>query len=201
MKAVVSSFFAATLIAAYATPTVTTATFAFKTVPKTVHSVKTTRPRVERKSTPTMTSDGFLRVGTKVPNFDMQILNRKGKTSLKQLLGKKPLIINAWASWCPPCQLEAPLLEKASKQYSKRVTFIGVNLTRIDSVSGARKFVKKYHISYPVLLDKTGQFWQSYTVISYPTTFVVSKTGRLLFAYQGSLTARQIQELVKVAEK
>ena len=147
IKAILASVFVSTLMAAHTPAFVGAAMGAAQTVDRPIHPLAHSHAK---KATPTMVSDGFLRVGTKVPTFDLLTLNRKGKTSLKELLGKKPLIINAFASWCPPCQFEAPLLEKAAKRYGKQVTFIGVNLTKIDSIAGARKFTKKYHISYPV---------------------------------------------------
>lgn len=142
---------------------------------------------------------GFISVGNRVPNFTLKNLSGQGETSLDQLLGKKPLIINAWASWCPPCQAETPDLEQAYKKYSSQVQFIGVNLTSIDSVSGAQAFVKKYGVTYPVLLDTKGQFWQSYTVLAYPTTFVISPQGKLIYMQIGAMSKSGITQLVHMA--
>ncbi|WP_274436484.1 TlpA family protein disulfide reductase [Alicyclobacillus sp. ALC3] len=156
-------------------------------------------PNVTNTTVSGSSTGGFISVGSRVPNFTLKNLSGHGQTSLDQLLGKKPLIINAWASWCPPCQAETPDLEQAFKKFSSQVQFIGVNLTSIDSVSGAQAFVKKYGVTYPVLLDTKGQFWQSYTVLAYPTTFVISPQGKLIYMRIGAMSKSGIAQLVQMA--
>lgn len=139
-------------------------------------------------------------VGKPAPKFSLKTLDEKSDVSLQQLLGeKKILLINAWASWCYPCQQETPDLIAMSKKYAGEVQFVGVNMTSDDSVSAAKKFVQKYGITYPVLLDLKGTFSHNYQIIGYPTTFILDPNGTVVNIHMGLLTKDQIKQLVNQA--
>lgn len=144
---------------------------------------------------------GYLRLGQAVPDVALTTLNGKSVVSLSAFIRKekKPLIINAWASWCPPCQKETPGLVRLYKAYARRVGVLGVNLTSIDSIDSARQFVHRYHIPYRILLDTKGAFRFAYTVIAEPMTYVVSRSGKLLAVYIGAMKEAQMNELMRVA--
>lgn len=133
-------------------------------------------------------------------DFQLETLDQKQTVSLHNYLGKRPIIINVWASWCPPCKAETPDLEWASKQYAGKVQFIGVNMTSDhDSATRARAFVKKYGVTYPVLLDTKGTFSKEYRIIGYPSTFVIEPNGVIDNVYVGQLNKKQIKSLVSQA--
>ena len=138
-------------------------------------------------------------VGKTAPKFSLPTLDQKSTVSLNQLLGNKILVINAWASWCYPCQQETPDLVAMSKKYTGKVEFVGINMTSDDSVTDAKSFVHKYGISYPVLLDTKGAFSHDYQVIGYPTTFIVDPNGTIVNVHIGILTKNQIQQLINEA--
>jgi cytochrome c biogenesis protein CcmG, thiol:disulfide interchange protein DsbE len=138
-------------------------------------------------------------VGKSAPKFSLPTLDQKSTVSLNQLLGNKILVINAWASWCYPCQQETPDLVAMSKKYTGKVEFVGINMTSDDSVTDAKSFVHKYGISYPVLLDTKGAFSHDYQVIGYPTTFIVDPNGTIVNVHIGILTKNQIQQLINEA--
>ena len=69
----------------------------------------------------------------------------------------KVVVLNFWASWCEPCQEEAPLLERAQTQLQRHdATVLGV--TYLDASPDSERFVRKYHLTYPNLRDTTGDF-------------------------------------------
>lgn len=138
-------------------------------------------------------------VGKMAPNFSLQTLDQKSSRSLHQLVGKKVVLINAFASWCPPCQQETSDLIAMSKKYAGKVQFIGVDMTYVDSVSDAKNFVHKYGITYPVLLDTKGAFSQKYQILGYPTTFILNASGTIVNVHSGILTKTQIQQLITQA--
>lgn len=86
-----------------------------------------------------------------------------------------------------------------SKKYAGEAQFVGVNMTSDDSVADARKFVHKYDITYPVLLDVKGSFSHDYQILGYPTTFVLDPNGTIVNVHLGLLTKEQIQQLIKQA--
>lgn len=142
---------------------------------------------------------GILTVGQMAPDVSLVSEKTMRDVKLSSFFGKKPLIVNAWASWCAPCQEETPDLVKMDAKYGSQVQFLGVNLTSLDSVQKAKLFATKYAIQYPVLLDTLGTFYRDYTVIAEPMTYVISSTGKVVSIHIGSLQTQQIQHLVQEA--
>lgn len=144
---------------------------------------------------------GYLRLGQAVPNVKLSTLTGTRVVALSAFIGKgnRPLIINAWASWCPPCQEETPGLVRLYKANARSVNMIGVNLTSMDSRTDARAFVRRYHVPYPVLLDPQGVFRFAYAVIAEPMTYVVSKSGKLLAVYIGAMNETRMKQMIRIA--
>lgn len=141
-------------------------------------------------------------VGHTAPNFTLAKLDGSGQVALKDLLGKQPIILNAWASWCGPCQQETPDLESAEKQYGSQIQFVGVNMTSQEiGTSDAKDFVQKYHVSYPILTDPKASFFNAYGIIGLPTTFIISPAGQVIDSHVGGLSKSQIAQFVQEALK
>ena len=118
---------------------------------------------------------------------------------LSAYLGKKPVVLNAWASWCPPCQEETPRFVSMYRTYGSEVQFLGVNLTSLDSVPAAEAFVRRYQIPYPVFFDTQGDFDRAYSVIAEPMTYVISKAGKVVSIHVGALSASELRAVVEQA--
>ncbi|WP_054969220.1 TlpA family protein disulfide reductase [Alicyclobacillus ferrooxydans] len=146
----------------------------------------------------TATTTG-ISVGADAPDFSLTKLNGQATVSLKDLLGSKPIILNAFASWCGPCKQEAPDLASLAKQYEGKVSVIGIDMTAEDSVSGAKQFVSDYHLTFPILLDKQGAFLSQYQLVGFPTTFLISPAGKIEAVHVGILTKSQMQSLFQQA--
>jgi cytochrome c biogenesis protein CcmG/thiol:disulfide interchange protein DsbE len=90
----------------------------------------------------------------------------------------KVVVINLFASWCQPCQTEAPILDRTQQEISKRgATVLGV--TYRDTSGDAEQFVRQEHISYPVVRDVGGGFARAYGANGIPETFVIDRAGRV----------------------
>ncbi|MCR8643900.1 TlpA family protein disulfide reductase [Paenibacillus sp. N1-5-1-14] len=89
----------------------------------------------------------------------------------------KPLMINFWASWCGPCEKEAPDLVKLYQAYEGQFDLYAVNITQGDSMRNVRAFVDRHQFQFPVLLDKDGKISEKFRVIAIPTSFIVDKKG------------------------
>jgi DsbE subfamily thiol:disulfide oxidoreductase len=106
------------------------------------------------------------------------MLDGGGTLSSADLKGKS-VVLNFWASWCIPCREEAPRLQRAWEMYrSQGITIVGINIK--DSRSDAKKFVKEFGITYPVVRDENSEVANRLGVYGLPETFFVDQTWRLL---------------------
>ncbi len=125
---------------------------------------------------------------------DFKLKNLAGdEVSLKDYRGKK-VMLNFWATWCPPCKEEMPAMERFYNEKSKDVEILAVNL---DPQNNVKSFVKGNNLTFPILLDQEGSTQQTYSIISIPTTFIIDEQGLILKKHIGSMTYDQMQELTK----
>jgi cytochrome c biogenesis protein CcmG, thiol:disulfide interchange protein DsbE len=118
------------------------------------------------------------------PNFKLPRLNGGGDLSLASLRGKV-VVLNFWGSWCGPCKEEAPVLQELADRYKPDgVTILGVD--EHDLTSDGRAFVSRYHLTYPIVHDGSGDVENKWGLTALPETFVISRTGDVVahFAYE-----------------
>jgi len=119
------------------------------------------------------------RVGNQAPDF--QLNNLDGQSiSLSDLRGK-PVFINFWATWCPPCRSEMPYIQEIYEEWSgKGLVVLAINIG--ESPSQVEEFLESQDLSLPVLLDTRGKVTQKYNIQIYgkyilPTSFFIDKDG------------------------
>ncbi len=141
-------------------------------------------------------SSGELAVGQPAPDFTLTTLEGK-QLSLSQFRGQ-PVLINFWASWCPPCRLEMPDLVRAYEAHqAEGFVILAINLTFQDSLEDAQAFVEEFNMSFPVLLDETGEVTTNlYRLFGLPTSVFVDRSGIITHIQIGPLTGVQVDELV-----
>lgn len=132
------------------------------------------------------------------PDFDLPLLNGKGKLRLSSLEGKA-VVINFWASWCEPCEEEAPRLQGAWERWRDRgVVVVGVDAQ--DFRSDARQFVQRFGITYPIVHDKNGYTLGRYGWEGFPETWFVGRSGRLVGErVQGPVTEEELERNIELA--
>ncbi|KGP71235.1 alkyl hydroperoxide reductase [Pontibacillus yanchengensis Y32] len=143
----------------------------------------------EGKGSDSNTTKVGLEVGKKAPDFQLTTLNDK-KISLSNLKGEK-VMINFWATWCPPCRAEMPDMEKFYQ--NKDITILAINLTSTESGLGdVRDFVKEFDLSFPILLDNQNNIATSYQIRPIPTTYMVNSNGVIQHKALGAMNYEQM---------
>jgi cytochrome c biogenesis protein CcmG/thiol:disulfide interchange protein DsbE len=87
----------------------------------------------------------------------------------------RPVVVNVWASWCGPCRVEAPLLQRAADEYGDRVAFLGV--ASRDERTDALEFLDRYGIRYPNVFDESGDIRRALGLQGFPTTYIFDVDG------------------------
>ena len=115
-------------------------------------------------------------MGLRAPDFSLQTLDGK-PFRLSEMAGR-PVLINYWATWCIPCKVELPILEKLHQEYQQKGLYIvSVNAIDQDSVDKVQGIVDQFSMTFPVLLDQGGQFASLYKTMFFPTTVLVDASG------------------------
>jgi cytochrome c biogenesis protein CcmG, thiol:disulfide interchange protein DsbE len=128
------------------------------------------------------------------PRIDLPKLDGAGKGSLADYRGKV-VVLNYWASWCPPCREESPLLERWHQRLKKsNATVLGVD---VQDVSGdARAFAKQNSLSYPMLRDGPGNTRDELGILGLPETFVIDRRGRIAAVQRGAVDEQFMRDKV-----
>lgn len=144
------------------------------------------------------------------PGFELPVLHRgarlaarlrgpmaDGNVALDELRGR-PVVLNFWASWCIPCQEEAPLLERAWRR-SRRdgVLFVGLNMQ--DATEDARKFIAQFDNSYLNIKDKGNDVAREYGVTGLPETFFITGRGEIVGHVIGVVSEQQLRAGIDAA--
>jgi cytochrome c biogenesis protein CcmG, thiol:disulfide interchange protein DsbE len=119
------------------------------------------------------------------PAFTLDRLEGAGTLSLAQLRGKA-VAVNFWASWCDPCKDESPFLEQIWRRNRGRGLVV-LGLDANDFRADAKRFVRRYGLTYPVVYDGPGKTIERYGVTGFPETFVVDRQGRVVEAFVGAI--------------
>jgi len=124
-----------------------------------------------------------------------------GKTANSENWREKVLVVNFWASWCPPCVEEMPTLDKISQEYAaKNVLFVGIG---IDSPSNIREFLQKTPVSYPIVIgglegsNLAKQMGNSQGALPY--TVIINPNGKSTFTKLGKISEDELKKAINNA--
>ncbi|MDP8942542.1 MAG: TlpA family protein disulfide reductase [Actinomycetota bacterium] len=166
------------------------------------------------KAPPTTIDDALARAqAPAAPGFELPVLERgapapaldarlgpalrDGAVAAAELRGV-PVVLNYWASWCPPCRDEAPVLERAwREQRSRGVAFVGLNMQ--DVTDDARAFLREFRVSYLNVRDRSDETARRWGVTGLPETFFLSAGGRVVGHVIGVVSPEQLREGIAAA--
>jgi cytochrome c biogenesis protein CcmG, thiol:disulfide interchange protein DsbE len=130
------------------------------------------------------------------PQLPSEVLNPP-RVDLAALRGK-PAFVNFWASWCHPCEQEAPEMERFARSLHGRAHLVGVDWS--DDQGKARDFVREHDWTFPVLRD-TGEVGSEYGISGLPTTFVLDPRGRIVETLRGPQTRADLEGALDSVER
>lgn len=130
---------------------------------------------------------------TKAPDFT--VYDAEGnEVHLSDYVGK-PIVLNFWASWCGPCQMEMPDFHEKYLVLSEEVNFLMVNMTTgRETMESASAFVEKNEYSFPVFYDINSDAALTYGSYSLPTTFFIDADGYAVAQATGAIDAETLQK-------
>jgi len=159
--------------------------------------------KVDENKYEVITDADTLPVGIKMenqaPNFQVMDLNGN-QVSLTDYRGKK-VLLNFWASWCPPCKAEMPHMEELYKEYKEEgFVILALNMTNTeDSLEDVTSFAREQKLTFPILLDEKGEVSAKYEILAYPTSYFIDSTGVIRNKVTGALDKENLyKELMRL---
>lgn len=120
-----------------------------------------------------------LEINDEAPDFELTSLT--GETVKLSDYKGKMVMLNFWASWCPPCRVEMPHMETYYQEYKdgENIEILAVNMTTLERGSKEKvgEFVDKHGLTFPILMDEEGDVKDLYKVMVYPTTYIINPEG------------------------
>jgi peroxiredoxin len=131
--------------------------------------------------------------GQKAPVFELRD-DSGAPVSLTRYRGDV-VVMNLWASWCPPCRAEMPDLQRLADAYrGRRLAIVGVN--EGETVERARAFAGALKIVFPIWMDDQQRYGRAYGALGLPTTVVIGSNGIVLRGFDGPLSYEQMHDAV-----
>jgi cytochrome c biogenesis protein CcmG, thiol:disulfide interchange protein DsbE len=134
-------------------------------------------------------------VGDQAPGRSLPRLQGKGAGEIADYRGGW-VLVNVWASWCPPCRDEAPALERFYRR-ERRHDFTVLGIDSRDVTSDAIDFLRRYRITYPQLRDGSAELYDDLGMTGYPESFLVDPQGKLALIRRGAVTPSYLDDVVR----
>lgn len=136
---------------------------------------------------------------TKIAASDFTVYDAEGAAVSLSTFRGKPVVVNFWATWCGPCQMEMPCFEALSKEYEDRVQFMMVNLTdgQRETVDYVSQFLAVNGYTFPAFYDVDLDAATTYSVYSIPLTLFVDEDGTLIHSHTGAMDEETLRNYIE----
>ncbi|HWO15888.1 MAG TPA: TlpA disulfide reductase family protein [Solirubrobacterales bacterium] len=132
-------------------------------------------------------------IGDPVPDRELPVLGGEGQGEIADYRGRW-VLVNLWASWCPPCREEVPALERFHRRQRERLTVLGINVQ--DNSDDALAFLDSYGATYPQLRSVGNERSEAFGSTGVPENFLVDPRGRLALIWRRPVDDRFLAEQV-----
>jgi len=132
----------------------------------------------------------------KIAVIDFTMTDKDGNEVKFSNFAGKPIVLNFWASWCGPCQMEMPDFEEMYKTYGQEVQFVMVNMTdgSQETLDSATKFITEKGYTFPVYYDTKMEGAYLYSVYSLPMTYFIDAEGNVAASSRGMISGENLQK-------
>jgi cytochrome c biogenesis protein CcmG, thiol:disulfide interchange protein DsbE len=144
-------------------------------------------------TTAALVVEGVAAVGRPAPRVELPGL-RGGRVRLADLRGR-PVVLNFWASWCPPCLAEMPEFQRVHRRLADRVAFLGVN--QRDQARAAERLARSSGVTYPLAVDPAGRAFDAFGGLGMPTTVLIRADGTVADIFAGQLDETLLSERIR----
>lgn len=135
-------------------------------------------------------------VGNLAPDFTLTTLEGE-EVTLRNFTndGGQPVVLNFWATWCPPCRVEMPYFERVNAKYEGRAAVLGIN--QAESVEAIQEFATRNGLTYPLLADRDMKVNNLYGILNLPTTIFIDKNGVVDEVLIGTISQAVIEDRIE----
>ncbi|MBQ8145557.1 MAG: TlpA family protein disulfide reductase [Clostridia bacterium] len=124
-----------------------------------------------------------------LPAYDFTMQDYDGNSIKLSDLIDKPIVLNFWATWCPPCRAELPDFQEAYEKYGKEINFVIVDLTDGDeTVEKAKAYLSENSYTFPCYFDVNGEGSYFYNLTSIPRTYFIATNGYVQYKVEKMIT-------------
>lgn len=135
-------------------------------------------------------------VGNLAPDFTLNTISGEAIT-LRDFTadGGQPVVVNFWATWCPPCRVEMPYFQRVSEKYDGRVGVLSIN--QAESPETIAEFAERYGLSYDLLIDQDMRVNNLYGVLNLPTTLFIDRNGVVREVLIGTISQAVLEDRIE----
>jgi len=147
-------------------------------------------PETQTQALQTVTGFTTAPGGANWSGTDFTVVDAEGASHKLSDFRGTPVVLNFWASWCPPCRQEMPEFDRAHRELGDEIQFVMVDLVdgRSETVESGARFIRDNGYGFPVYFDTTGQAADAYRVSGIPATFFIDGEGRVVSSQVGALS-------------
>lgn len=130
---------------------------------------------------------------------DFTVTSASGENHKLSEFAGKPIVVNFWATWCPPCVRELPSFNKLAEEYDGKVNFLMVNTEGSSENASVKQFVDSYGYTFPLYFDNSDEAYNAYGNGYIPVTVVINSNGEVIYNDAGGLTEDYLRTLIEKA--
>ncbi len=151
---------------------------------KTIKNVKTDQNTTGQSKNELIAKLGGNTTKEPTKTTDAKFMNINGKNSKLSDFKGKVIMLNLWATWCPPCRAEMPSMQKLYDDF-KNKNFVITAVSQGENLDTVKNFLKNNNYSFPIFIDINNEIARVYSTGSIPTTYLIDKEGYLIARFVG----------------